>query len=245
MAKEKSSKRKGVSAFRSVQTKITLTLALVAIVIVGGFGLYNLNEAQERIDNELQQLSETTVQRLSQHVIGPFWALNDEQVAEQLEAAMLEPRIYATVLRDRDRQTIYMGRERDGNWGLRPVDGTPTGDHVVSRTTLVRDDGEMIGMLEVYVTRQFLQEQFEELMLAELGRGISLALAIVIIGLIMLRRVVVRPIRELTEAADRISAGQLSTQINVQSKDEIGMLANAVGKLQTSLRIAMERMKRG
>lgn len=237
--------RKKVSVLRSIQTKITLTLVIVVTVILTGFGLFNVTDAQQRLDRELQQLSETTVQRLSQHVIGPFWALNDEQIAEQLEATMLEQRVFAVIVRDRDRQTVYMGRQRDAQWNVQDLAGEPAGDHVLSRTNLIRDDGEMIGMLEVYVTRQFLQEQFQELVTAEIGRALALALAIIIVSLLMLRRLVVGPIRELTDAADRISAGQLNTPINVRSGDEIGMLGGAIGKLQTSLRIAMERMKRG
>ncbi len=230
--------------YRSVQTKITVTLVVVTTVILTVFGLYNLNEAQQRLDQELQELSETTVQRLSQHVIGPFWALNDEQIAQQLEATMLEERIEAVVLRDRDRETIYMGRERGPGWGVRELDSDPEGDFVMSRTNLVRDDGEMIGTLEVYVTRQFLEDQFNELMMAEIGRGIVLDLAIILVTLLLLRRMLVTPIRNLTDAADRISAGELNTPIEVKSRDEINLLANAIGKLQTSLRIAMDRMKR-
>lgn len=242
--RDKKETKGNVAWYRSVQTKITLTLVVVVTLILTGFGLYNLNEAQQRLDRELQELSETTVQRLSQHIIGPFWALNDEQIAEQLEATMLEQRVYAVVLRDRDRETVYMGRERDAQWGVRELTGEPEGDHVLSRTNLIRDDGEMIGMLEVYVTRQFLQEQFNELMMAEIGRGVVLDVVIILVTLIMLRRLLVRPIRELTDAANRISAGQLNTPIAIRSRDEIGLLAGAIGKLQTSLRIAMERMKK-
>jgi methyl-accepting chemotaxis protein len=244
MAKDDKKEKAKVAWYRSVQTKITLTLVVVVTLILTGFGLYNLNEAQQRLDQELQDLSETTVQRLSQHVIGPFWSLNDDQIAEQLEATMLERRVFAVVLRDRDRETVYMGRQRDADWQVRELASEPTGDLVRSRTNLVRDDGEMIGVLEVYVTRQFLEEQFNELMLQEIGRGVILDIVIILVTLIMLRRLLVTPIRQLTDAADRISAGQLNTTIDVRSRDEIGLLAGAIGKLQTSLRIAIERMKR-
>lgn len=244
MAKDDKKEKAKVAWYRSVQTKITLTLVIVVTLILTGFGLYNLNEAQQRLDQELQDLSETTVQRLSQHVIGPFWSLNDDQIAEQLEATMLEQRVYAVVLRDRDRETVYMGRQRDADWQVRALAGEPEGDLVRSRTNLVRDDGEMIGVLEVYVTRQFLEEQFNELMLQEIGRGVILDIVIILVTLVMLRRLLVTPIRQLTDAADRISAGQLNTTIDVRSRDEIGLLAGAIGKLQTSMRIAIERMKR-
>jgi methyl-accepting chemotaxis protein-2 (aspartate sensor receptor) len=70
-----------------------------------------------------------------------------------------------------------------------------------------------------------------------------LDLALIVVTLLLLRRLLVRPIRQLTDASERIAGGQLSTKIDVQSRDEIGMLAGAINKLQTSLRIAMERMK--
>lgn len=231
--------------YRSVQTKITLTLVVVTTAILLIFGLYNLYQTQQRLDQELRDLAETTVQRLSQHVLGPFWALDDDQLADQLEAAMLEQRVEAVIIRDRDRESIYMGRQRaDDGSGVRELDSEPSGDFIRSRTNLVRDNGETIGALEVYVTREFLEEQFNEVMVAEIGRGVILDVAIIVIALVMLRRLLVRPIRELTEAAERISGGQLNTPIPSGSRDEIGLLASAIGKLQTSLRIAMDRMKK-
>lgn len=244
MAEEGKTEGTSLPWYRSVQTKITLTLVVVTTVILLAFGLYNLYQTQQRLNEELRDLAETTVQRLSQHVIGPFWALDDEQLSEQLEAAMLEQRIEAVILRDRDRETIYMGRQRGPNQGVEELESEPQGDFIRSRTNLVRDDGEMIGALEVYVTREFLEEQFNEVMVAEIGRGLILDIAIIAITLLLLRRLLVQPIRDLTESAERISKGELNTPIPGESKDEIGLLANAIGKLQTSLRIAMERMKR-
>ena len=53
-----------------------------------------------------------------------------------------------------------------------------------------------------------------------------------------------RNIRELTEAADRISIGELDTTIPVRSSDEIGMLAEAISRMQDSLRLSIERLRR-
>ncbi len=147
-------------------------------------------------------------------------------------------------MRGEDRESIYIGRERGPNWRIRESKGNLRGDFILSKTTLLHDNEEMIGVLEVYVTRRFLQEQFEDLVMREVQRAGALDLALIIVTLILLRRVVVSPIRRLTEASEQIASGQLSTKIEVTSRDEIGMLGGAINKLQTSLRIAMERMKR-
>jgi methyl-accepting chemotaxis protein len=57
-------------------------------------------------------------------------------------------------------------------------------------------------------------------------------------------RAIVNPIMQLTDAAERISMGALNIKIDVSSKDEIGLLAKAITRMQTSLQLAMDRLRR-
>jgi methyl-accepting chemotaxis protein len=57
-------------------------------------------------------------------------------------------------------------------------------------------------------------------------------------------RAIVTPLMKLTDAAERMSLGELNVKIDVKSKDEIGLLALAIGRMQTSLRLAMNRLRR-
>ena len=57
-------------------------------------------------------------------------------------------------------------------------------------------------------------------------------------------RAIVTPIMKLTDAAERMSLGELNVKINIKSKDEIGLLALAIGRMQTSLRLAMDRLRK-
>ena len=57
-------------------------------------------------------------------------------------------------------------------------------------------------------------------------------------------RAIVTPIMKLTDATERMSLGELNVKIEVKSKDEIGLLAQAIGRMQTSLRLAMNRLRR-
>ncbi len=73
-----------------------------------------------------------------------------------------------------------------------------------------------------------------------------LLVVIVIIGLciIIYGYRLTRSIQYLTEAADRISVGDLEAEIEVKSKDEIGNLADAISRMQDSLRFSIERLRR-
>ncbi len=71
---------------------------------------------------------------------------------------------------------------------------------------------------------------------------LSLAAA-VLIWIIVARRIT-QPIMALTDAAEKMSKGDLSINIDIDSEDEIGALAKAIGRMQTSLKMAMERLQK-
>ena len=51
-------------------------------------------------------------------------------------------------------------------------------------------------------------------------------------------------IKSLTDVANRISVGELEAKINVHSNDEIGELANAVSRMQNSIRLSIVRLRK-
>jgi methyl-accepting chemotaxis protein len=57
-------------------------------------------------------------------------------------------------------------------------------------------------------------------------------------------RAIVTPVMKLTDAAERMSLGELNVKIDIKSRDEIGLLAQAIGRMQISLRLAMNRLRR-
>lgn len=57
-------------------------------------------------------------------------------------------------------------------------------------------------------------------------------------------RAISRPILEMADAANRMSLGDFDVQINIKSRDEIGMLAKSIIRMQTSLAYAMKRLKK-
>lgn len=57
-------------------------------------------------------------------------------------------------------------------------------------------------------------------------------------------RAIVTPVMKLTDAAERMSLGELNVKIDIKSRDEIGLLAQAIGRMQTSLRLAMNRLRK-
>ena len=75
---------------------------------------------------------------------------------------------------------------------------------------------------------------------------ILLGITAFVVGLFawVLGRTIGTPIKKLTDVAERISVGDMGAEIKIKSKDEIGNLAEAISRMQDSLRLAIERLRR-
>jgi HAMP domain-containing protein len=61
----------------------------------------------------------------------------------------------------------------------------------------------------------------------------------------LLRRAVIRPIRNLSRTAEAISLGDLDAEFEHQNQDEIGVLATAFNRMNSSFKISMSFLDRG
>ncbi|RPH51594.1 MAG: HAMP domain-containing protein [Desulfobacteraceae bacterium] len=116
-----------------------------------------------------------------------------------------------------------------------PVEGTP---YVVAATT---NYDEFTRPIEVMKTRaQKLIGYAKYIILAIIiGTIVSIGLIVTIYG-----NMLVNKIKSLTDLAQRISIGDLEAEAGIKSKDEIGDLYDAIVRMQESIRLSMERLRR-
>jgi methyl-accepting chemotaxis protein len=54
---------------------------------------------------------------------------------------------------------------------------------------------------------------------------------------------IVRPIRHLSEIADKISMGDLDATVNIEGEGEVAMLGESIERMRTSVKTAMDRLE--
>lgn len=97
----------------------------------------------------------------------------------------------------------------------------------------------------ILAVQQAEEEVFEAHKRSEKVATYLLVMTLILIVAIalLLARNLVRPIKELTGITTRMSMGELDIDFDIKSKDEIGQLAGAIKLLQTSLSMAMQRLR--
>lgn len=123
-----------------------------------------------------------------------------------------------------------------------PVKGT---NLVVAATTYIDEFSKPAQAITTNMT------QLQKTYTAEYNKRFGLILIILAVVLIVLLAVifiysssVIRPIRHLSEVADKISMGDLKATVDVKGGGEIAVLAQSIERMQTSVRSAIERLQK-
>lgn len=227
----------------SIQVQMTIILLLSITCILGSFLLYNYITAKTKITRELATFAGNTAERLSKYLVVPLWGVETEQIADALTSEMLEKQIYAIQITDQDHKGVLVGKKRGAGWEIEVSKNKIEGDYIEAHKEIrYRDD--VIGKVHLYVTPKFMKEALGRSTMDLLVTTLILYVTIVIAVFVTLRKVVIHPIVDLTEAANRMSHGDLDTRIIARAKNEIGTLVEAINRMQTSLVLSFNRLKR-
>ncbi len=124
------------------------------------------------------------------------------------------------------------------------VSNTLLGNTYKTAFAPIKDPSDLtiIGYIGVGVRESYFSQVFNTtLLIIAIVTGVSLVLGIGIA--FYLSQLLTKPILQLTEAANRISLGELDEPIVVTTGDEIGELGESLERMRISLKQAIERLR--
>jgi predicted Zn finger-like uncharacterized protein len=149
-------------------------------------------------------------------------------------------KVYTGVQSGKESLGYYTWQDKDGTFRDKfmvctPVEGTR---FVIAATTYLDEFGSHVRNLESRAN--LLTVKMRNINFGILGGTLLLVgLIVAIYGHKLTGR-----IKALTLVAERISVGDLDAEVNIKSKDEIGALAEAISRMQESIRLSIERLRR-
>lgn len=134
----------------------------------------------------------------------------------------------------------YFWKEPDGRierkfMVVMPIPNTPLMVATAIYTKEIEAPLKELKSILVSTQKRFLWEFF-------LG-GIATIVIVISLAIVFAMRMT-KPVLHLTDVANRISLGELNVPIEITSTDEIGDLADALRRMQVSLRKAIQRLQR-
>ncbi|MFT5112057.1 MAG: HAMP domain-containing protein [Parasphingorhabdus sp.] len=231
-----------ISWYSKIRTKITTAIFLTTTIVVGAAGYFAYVYTEQTKTAELNQLAEATAIAMSQHLVIPMWDVDYELAGKLLEAEMNDGKISGIVVRDEDKRTLFAARERDGSGSVIDSSGSIVGNNISSTQDVINGD-KNIGTVAIFITTDFLTVELEQFRNAIVVIVIGLNFVIYLTLTLFLNGILIRPLRELEESAERMSKGELGQPIRVRSQDEIGSLASTLELMRNSLNMAINRIR--
>ncbi len=119
--------------------------------------------------------------------------------------------------------------------------GNAADDEIVDAIALRGTNNQLLGMLLIANSRRPYVELRQHIRsAAALSAGTGILLAVLLSGWLAVR--VTRPVEELATAAHEIAAGNWSTQVNVDTHDELADLAESFNRMTRELLDSKERL---
>ena len=149
-------------------------------------------------------------------------------------------KIYQGAYKGEETDGYYLGKDADGKdqkiyMVSSPVEGTP---FVVAATVFLDEFTRPIRVMETRAQKHIKNAEYITSAII-IGTIIFIGLVVLIYG-----NLLVNKIKSLTDLAQRISIGDLDAEVGIKSKDEIGDLSDAIVRMQESIRLSMERLRR-
>ena len=226
----------------SVRSKVILITLLCTTTILTAVGVFDTLKVVEDEKAQLRKLVSVTAKRIAQHLLIPVWDLDVERISNAITAEMLENSLLAIAVYDEDGKTILGAKERDRSWSISASSGVIT-DAFAKASSNIKNKDQIIGRVDVYISDQFVNQNLQSLIIKEVGRVVVLNASIFLVLLLFLGRYLIEPVRILAEKAIDISTGKLNTAIEINSNDEIGMLADSLTRMQKSMIVVIKKLR--
>ncbi|MBF0573501.1 MAG: HAMP domain-containing protein [Desulfamplus sp.] len=226
-----------------LQIKVNAVLIPLIIVIMSIFAAVTYITEKQKMESELQKSSKVVAKRLSVYLVEAFWSLDDEILQESLKSEMMDNNIYSINLIDRSGKVVYLGYKRDKDWNLTSNNSSIEGSYIKADESIIKDSNK-IGSVEVYLSSAFFLEQFNKSMYKLIFTALLLIVAVSLTASVVLNQMILNPIRRLTDIANKISVGNLELEIPIESKDEIGVLADAFARMKVSMAFAIKQLRK-
>jgi signal transduction histidine kinase len=241
-----------------LRLRLVLLLLVPMILVVAGYAYLRVTEEREQrrvefdrrvevttrairlaVERDLRSGTRADIEQLASDLVLKQTEilrvrLLDRQLATSVDANLLteDPGVPIERLREaRDSGQSAVVERRAGGLPLHSV------------LLPIRSSGKDEGVLEV----TYVASRLEADLLRENHRsGLSAAILVILLGLVVwfaLERLVLRPVVDLTQALERVSAGDVRATVPVPSRDELGQVAMAFNRMTARLEEARQRVE--
>lgn len=211
---------KKISLRFSVPTIIAVIAILLLYSVVNGISNYNSQSEALKVRSQgLLRIAEVSA-------VDPLWQFNLPGL-EAIGNSLLENNEVAVVEIFDSSNKVLFKKEKTGTQYSK--------DNLLpSLKREVSKQNEKLGRIELTVTKFFAMQEISKSIITGLGQTVVIVVILFLI-IYMISRSIVKSIKKLCDFVSKISQGDLTSSIEIDSKDEIGFLGEKILEMSSNL----------
>lgn len=231
----------------SISIKIIILLIIIITFTMSASGIFDyINESislNKNINGKLENLAPSIAVSISDH----FWNLNMAAIKEIFNYQMNDAEIFGLRLLDSNEKISYEIK-RDGKWNIieSPIEESDINKYYLdsSKAELISNNN-VLGNVEIFITKQFLIKTIRAIILRTIIQIIVITFISTILLVLLLNKILLSHIKILTSKFKDIAEGEgdLTFQLDIKTKDEIGILSNYFNKFINNLNHVITQIK--
>ncbi|NEO97582.1 MAG: HAMP domain-containing protein [Symploca sp. SIO2E9] len=235
-------------------TKLTITMTGLVILAVASVTLLSLRREQQTFKQELEHQAEILLNTLVVTVSDPLYFLNIDFI-EELMAGLSEDEILVSG-RIYEKEGRLIAKAYDDNLLTYSTKPDPFGQKLLQSTEIVfywekhqllagkavKVGNQSLGAVSVGLSTAPLQQKIavmrnQGILVALIAASVSTILAL------LLNQSITRPLKQMTEATQRLASGDLTQKLEISSNDELAVLANAFNRMTSQLQTLINSLE--
>ncbi len=218
---------------QSISRRFSYALISVVTLFLFGFAIIAIFLNTARIDDELEARLDNALKLAQISLPTPLWNLDNDVVEDFLGALFLdEAMVYAKVLWGG--QAIVEKKSR--GFDEKDISSPERSSEFISKSSDILFEGSKVGTIQIVLARETERKQVLLQIYAIIALTVLIIVAISLTSIIITRRYISRPLRQLQESASLIANGDLATSIDTGSSDEVGSLAKSLNVMRESIK---------
>lgn len=245
--------------FRTIRARIAIPYVILILAATAALTIYSSNIArdsyladlEDQLSAEARLVAESVSTLLSEGTSADRIDTIVKRLGQLLEARVTVISPDGVVVGDSEEDPAGMENHRERPEVRAALAGNPGSSIRYSRTLSYRmmyvaipvqaSGGQAIGVARVALPLTQIEERISRLRYTISGASLLTALLAGLLAVLIAQQMT-RPVRKLTDLAERMARGDLAGRIHITSRDEVGRLGGAFNRMAGELQAQIEAM---
>jgi PAS domain S-box-containing protein len=216
---------------RSIANRVVIALVGMVTLVLAIVGTLGYQAYSRQQWNELVSNLSLRADQISNGIALAIWNFDNNQINKIMESTMKDQAVYGLTVQSGDK---HYALARGQQWQIqeaRPDDFSNKG--LITASRAITFGKEKIGVLELFMTPQFLQQRLAQTQKIMAGSVILLDILLILSLYLIIWRWVLQPLQLIEKFADSVSSGDREEAVAITQPlvGEFGQLRNSLEKM--------------